>query len=135
MIQYQGKPYLVSLRHIRPYKGIYHFERNNINAEQELFKLMRYVESLTDYKSYIVGWIQKKNSQWVKVPKETPAIRNVMDWAENVSKGMTKSQLHGVIMGRALRTFKPPNNTVASSSLGFKVARCTQFRNTRTLTT
>ena len=35
-----------------------------------------------------------------------------MEWAENVSKAMTKMPLHGVIMGRALRTFKPPNNTV-----------------------
>jgi hypothetical protein len=35
-----------------------------------------------------------------------------MEWAENVSKAMTKMPFHGVIMGRALRTFKPPNNTV-----------------------
>ena len=113
VLQYQGKPYLVALRFIRPYKGIYHFERTSPTAEQDLRNLMKYVEGLTDYKAYIVGWIRRgQDGAWVKTPKETPATKNVMEWAENVSKAMTKMPLHGVIMGRALRTFKPPNNTI-----------------------
>ena len=33
VIQYQGKPYLVSLRHIRPYVGMFHFEMVNEPVE------------------------------------------------------------------------------------------------------
>eukprot|EP00434_Breviolum_minutum_P045371 symbB.v1.2.040657.t1/scaffold7413.1/size11421/1 len=50
VIQYQGKPYLVSLRHIRPYRGIYLVEIPNKSVEQSLFQLMKFVEGLSDYK-------------------------------------------------------------------------------------
>ena len=33
IIQYQGKPYLVALRHIRSYKGIFHFTLPNMETE------------------------------------------------------------------------------------------------------
>eukprot|EP00435_Cladocopium_sp_Y103_P007244 s1993_g2.t1 len=111
VIQYQGKPYLVALRHIRPYHGMFHFEMVNDPVEYELNNLMKYVEHLSEYKAYVIGWIQKKNGTWTKTPKETPAITKAMEWADKISKAMTKKPLHGIIMGRALRTFKPPNNT------------------------
>ena len=60
-------------------------------------------------------WLDSSWTRWrlgEEHQKETPATKNVMEWAENVSKAMTKMPFHGVIMGRALRTFKPPNNTV-----------------------
>ena len=112
VIQYQGKPYLVALRHIRPYRGVFHFEMKQDLVEQELHKLMRYVEGLSDYKVYIMGWIRKgKDGKWTKTPKESPLTKNVMQWADKVSNAMTRAPLHGLMMGRSLRTFKPPNNT------------------------
>ena len=112
VIQYQGKPYLVPLRHIRPYRGVFYFEMQDDTVEQELTRLMRYTEGLSDYKVYIIGWIRKgKDGRWTKTPKETPMITNIMQWADKISKAMTKATLHGVMMGRSLRTFKPPNNT------------------------
>lgn len=56
IIQYQGKPYLVSLRHIRPYHGIYHFTLPDESTEQALNQIMRYTESLTENKVYTFGW-------------------------------------------------------------------------------
>lgn len=55
VIQYQGKPYLVALRHIRPFKGIYHMEVQSPQLEDSLRKLMKYVENMTEYKIYLYG--------------------------------------------------------------------------------
>eukprot|EP00435_Cladocopium_sp_Y103_P072017 s194_g39.t1 len=57
IIQYQGKPYLVALRHIRPYRGIFHVSFPTEEAETSLHRLMRYVESLVEYKVYTYGWL------------------------------------------------------------------------------
>ena len=60
-VQYQGKPYLVSLRHIRPFQGIFMVGLQTEDVETSLHHLMRYVESLADYKIYLIGWLKKKN--------------------------------------------------------------------------
>ena len=49
VIQYQGRPYLVGLRHIRPFKGIFMVE---IPDNDALHRLMRYTENLASYKIY-----------------------------------------------------------------------------------
>ena len=115
VIQYQGKPYLVSLRHIRPYRGIYLVEIPNKNVEQSLFQLMQFVEGLSDYKINIFGWLRRnRDGRWHKTPRETPGVQNVMQWAEEVSKSMTKATLHGIMVGKSIRTFKPPTGTIGT---------------------
>eukprot|EP00435_Cladocopium_sp_Y103_P072577 s194_g40.t1 len=37
-----------------------------------------------------------------------------MTWADLVSKSMRKATLHGIMMGKSLRTFKPPRNTTGT---------------------
>ena len=37
-----------------------------------------------------------------------------MVWADLVSKSMRKATLHGIMMGKSLRTFKPPHNTTGT---------------------
>ena len=115
VIQYQGKPYLVSLRHIRPYRGIYLVEIPNKSVEQSLFQLMKFVEGLSDYKINIFGWLRRsRDGRWYKTPRETPGMQNVMQWAEEVSKPMTRSTLHGIMVGKSIRTFKPPTGTTGT---------------------
>ena len=111
VIQYQGN----SLRHIRPYRGIYLVEVASKNVEQSLFRLMKFVESLSDYKINIFGWLRRnRDGRWYKTPKETPGVQNVMQWAEEVSSSMTRSTLHGIMVGKSIRTFKPPTNTTGA---------------------
>ena len=118
VIQYQGKPYLVSLRHIRQYKGIYHMEVQSEQVDQALHCLMKFAEGLSDYKIYFFGWLRRqKDGKWYKVPKETPEIRNIMLWAERISKSMTRQTLHGIMIGKGLRSLKPPNNTTGAMIL------------------
>ena len=111
IIQYQGKPYLVSLRHIRPFKVIYHLEIQTPQLEDSLRKLMHYVENMSEYKVYLYGWVRRRNEQWIKLPKNNHEATDVLAKAETVSKGLTKRSLHGVVFGRSLRPFKPPAGT------------------------
>lgn len=111
VIQYQGKPYLVALPHIRPFKGIYHMEVQSPQLEDSLRKLMKYVENMTEYKIYLYGWIKKKNDTWIKLPKNNNEATDVLEKATTVSKGLPRRELHGVLFGRALRSMKPPAGT------------------------
>eukprot|EP00435_Cladocopium_sp_Y103_P053465 s971_g17.t1 len=115
VIQYQGKPYLVSLRHIREHRGIFHFEIQSENVEQALFSLMKYTESISDYRILYFGWLKRrKDGKWYKLPKETPEVRKILEWAELVSKSMTKLTLHGIMIGKALKSIKPPHSTTGT---------------------
>ena len=115
VVQYQGKPYLISLRFLRPYRGIFHMTINKEEPEENLFKLMKVTESMVDYKIHFYGWLLKKTTKtWYKVPKENEFANRIMSWAEEVSKAMTKRTLHGIMMGKSMKTFKPPNNTTGT---------------------
>lgn len=114
VIQYQGRPYLVSLRHIREYKGIYHVNIPTIDVESALLRLMKYVEGLVDYKVYMYGWVFRKNGKWHMVPKESPQTKEILDRARLVSSSITKKDLHGIMVGKSLRSFKPPANTTGT---------------------
>eukprot|EP00435_Cladocopium_sp_Y103_P053746 s991_g17.t1 len=114
VIQYQGKPYLVALRHVRPYRGIFHVSLPKEETQTSLNHLMRYVESLSDYKLYIYGWLRRKNGSWIKLPKDDYQSKQVMTWASLVSASMRETPLHGIMMGKSLKSFKPPNNTTGT---------------------
>ena len=111
VIQYQGKPYLVALCHIRPFRGIYHLTVQQPEVDEMLNRLMRYVESLTDYKAYWYGWILDKNHKWIQLPKNNDEANRILQKAMTVSWAMTKRPLHGCLLEKALRSLKLPNNT------------------------
>ena len=70
---------------------------------------MRYVESLVEYKVYTYGWLQRPNGTWVCLPRDDFQAKQIMVWADLVSKSMRKATLHGIMMSKSLRTFKPPH--------------------------
>eukprot|EP00435_Cladocopium_sp_Y103_P067126 s113_g29.t1 len=111
VIQYQGKPYLVALRHIRPFRGIYHVSVPQPEVDDTLNRLMRYVESVTDYKIYLYGWVKDKKDKWVQLPKNKEESNRILQKATVLSEAMTRRTLHGCLFGKALRNLKPPNNT------------------------
>lgn len=111
VIQYQGRPYLVSIRHIRPYRGIFMVTTQEATVEHSLLRLLKYVEQLSQYKVHYVGWLLRKNGKWTHVPKNASSVMEIVSKAEKVSKSMTKRELHGILMGSSLRSFKPPHGT------------------------
>ena len=54
------------------------------------------------------------DGMWHRVPRDEYPIQKVMPWAEMVSKSMKKEHFHGIVMGKCLRTFKPPANTIGT---------------------
>ena len=69
IIKYQGKPYLVSLRFIRPSQGIFY----NIDTQvgTGLYKLMRMTEATQPYKQQVLGYKQiltHAGFQWKSIP-------------------------------------------------------------------
>ena len=85
MIQYQGKPYLVALRHVRPFHGICHVLVQQPEVDEMLYRVMRYVESLTDYKIYIYGWVRDRKNQWTQLPKNNEEANRIMQRAVSLS--------------------------------------------------
>ena len=111
IIQYQGKPYLVSLRHIRPYQGIYHFTLPDEDTEKALTQIMRYTESLTEHKVYTYGWF-RRGSNWTRFPRDEYLADKILQWTETIYKGMSKNRPHGALLGRSLKSLKPPQGTI-----------------------
>ena len=103
VIQYQGKPYLDSLRFI----GIYMVEVQKPEIDENISKIMRYVDAMSDYKVYIYGWIRNRQDKWVKLPKENDEANRFLQKAILVFKVITKRELNGCLFGKALRNFKP----------------------------
>eukprot|EP00435_Cladocopium_sp_Y103_P043141 s692_g12.t1 len=85
VIQYQGKPYLVALRHIRPFRGIYHVAVQKPEVDEMLYKVMRYVESLSDYKVYLYGWVRDRKDKWIQLPKNNEEANRTLQKATVVS--------------------------------------------------
>ena len=84
-------------------------------ADQCLHYLMKFVEGLSDYKVSFFGWLRRyRDGRWYKTPRETPGVKKVMEWAETTSKAMTKKTLHGIMVGKAIKNFKPPSNTTGT---------------------
>ena len=80
-------------------------------VEHSLLRLLKYVEQLSQYKVHYVGWLLRKNGKWTHVPRNASSVMEVVSKAEKVSKSMTKRELHGILMGSSLRSFKPPHGT------------------------
>ena len=92
VIQYQGRPYLVALRHVRLHKGIYLVEIPNAETEDSLGRAMKHVEDMVPYKTNVIGWICKKNGTWITSPVDTQKVRELWANLKAISAAMTTRQ-------------------------------------------
>ena len=112
VIQYQGKPYLVSLRHIRAYRGLFLVDVSDAGKEESLRKIMKYTESLSSYKPILHGWVTDKMNRWIRLPKDNATAIKVMQWATDAYSMLDRADCHGCILGKALRHLQPPRGTI-----------------------
>ena len=61
VVQYQGRPYLVSLRHIRPFRGIFMVTTSEPSAEHALLRLLGFVEQASRQDS--LPWLAQ-TAEW-----------------------------------------------------------------------
>ena len=109
VIQYRTRPYLVSLRHVRPYRGIYLTGQPEPDVEQHMRRIMRYVESLQEYKVFVFGWLWKRE-HWIHIPKNQQEVAEIFEHANIVSASLVKDKKwNGMMMARSVRSIKPPH--------------------------
>ena len=118
VIQYQGRPYLVSIRHIRPHVQTFATEQTSLKlndqAEDELFDLMKMVEAVPPQSKRMLGFLpdhQAAGMVWRKIPGGDSFNEPMFKKAKIVSSSLTTRELTGIVYGRALKFLRPPMNT------------------------
>ena len=114
VISYQGRPYLVSLRHIRPHQaGIY----VTLPDQQEatLLELKHLAEQLTPYKVFTIGWVQHTKeglTSWHRASSSSLAYGDLWPKVVALGKAMSTKSVGGLMAGSSVRTVHPPRGSV-----------------------
>lgn len=118
VIQYQGRPYLVAIRHIRPHVQTFLNQNNglriNDKAEDELFDIMKHTEMVPPNCKRMLGHTPHHTADgvvWRTVPGGDHFDQKMFDKVNQVSLSLTTRACSGMIYGRSLKFVKPPRNT------------------------
>ena len=118
VIQYQGRPYLVSIRHIRPHVQTFATEQStlklNDQAEDEMLDIMKMVEAVPPQSKRMLGFLpdhQAAGMVWRKIPGGDGFNESMFKKAKTVSSSLTTRELTGIIYGRSLKFLRPPRHT------------------------
>ena len=117
-MEYQGRPYLVAIRHIRPHVQTFNVEQRNLKlsdqSEDELFVLMKMTESLPPQSKRMIGFILEykvTGMVWRQTPSAEHFNEQMFEKAKITSRSLTKRELSGMVYGRSLKFLKPPKDT------------------------
>eukprot|EP00913_Durusdinium_trenchii_P027881 g26143.t1 len=117
VVEYQGRNYLMSLRHIRPYRGSFfsHCHSDNMEqiCEQDMLDLQQMVEASDPYKLLTLAHVLKTSStashEWVKIPAEMQEKDiEYLNKARGVASFFSKKELRGIRFGRAVKQIYAP---------------------------
>ena len=114
ILSYQGRPYLVSLRHIRPHQaGVFvTFTGSQVEAFQELQKL---VEKLSPYKVTTIGWLTERQGDltlWRRASTSSLAFAETWSRITNVGKALSQHNVAGGMLGQGVKTLHPPTGSI-----------------------
>ncbi|CAE7553108.1 RE1, partial [Symbiodinium sp. CCMP2456] len=110
ILSYQGRPYLVSLRHIRPHQaGVFVF----LNKEQvgDLMELKHLTEKLSPYKIATIGWVPEKKGElvtWRRASTSSLAYSEVWPKIMRLASGLSRHNAGGAMIGQGVRQIQPP---------------------------
>ena len=118
IIQYQGRPYLVAIRHIRPHVQTYLNNNDCLKltdkAEDDLFDLMKMCEGVPPYNKQVLGYLPEYKVDgiaWRQVPCDNHFNNNMYQKLNNISLSLTSRSISGMVYGRSMKFIKPPRNT------------------------
>ena len=118
VIQYQGRPYLVAIRHIRPHVQTFLNQNANLRltdtAEDSLFDIMKFAEMTPPFLKRILGYLPEHKvdgTHWRSVPSGEHFDQNMFQKIQDVAASLTMRKMSGMIYGRSLKFIKPPKNT------------------------
>ena len=114
ILSYQGRPYLVSLRHIRAHQaGV--FLAGNQAPVDELKYLKDLTMSLSPYKVVTVGFI-REYKDGVITRRQSSSSSLILDdvWKHvvKVANALSDRTVGGVMMGQAVRALHPPKASI-----------------------
>ncbi|CAE7721255.1 unnamed protein product [Symbiodinium sp. CCMP2592] len=113
ILSYQGRPYLVSLRHIRPHQaGVFvSFSEPQAEAFNGLRKL---VEELSPYKVTTVGWLTEQQgdlTMWRRASTSSLAFADTWTKIVSVGKALAQHNVAGGMFGQGVKTLHPPTGS------------------------
>ena len=117
IVKYQGRPYLMSIRHIRPFRGHFFLLDEHQLQEEAMLRLQSVVESSTPHRMHSLGHIYQKNSkteafEWKAFPPDMDFNNNeIMKDVRLIASHFKVPVFHGVRYGRALKTIHVPLHT------------------------
>ncbi|CAJ1351761.1 unnamed protein product, partial [Effrenium voratum] len=117
IIEYQGKPYLIPLRCLRHFRGVFFVDeledqQKEMDSWKALRRIMKYVENLSPYKEHTLGYIHHHN-KWIQMPRDmvNSERENLLSDIQTASKFVTDDQCHGMRAGVGLKKLNTPGNT------------------------
>ena len=120
MVDFQGKPYLLGLRHVRPLRDSFHIHFNTssststvADAEKAITAMKEVVESSTPYRPFTMGEVYIENNneaKMVKFPKtESPTTNAMLSNAKIfLQYHYVNFVLHGIKFGKGMKTIMVP---------------------------
>ena len=114
IISYQGRPYLVALRHIRPHAaGVFVTLNNEQKDDFQWFKNI--VEKMAPYKTVTIGWVPEVKdgcASWRRESTSSLAYEEAWSKLVSLSKAISNGNVGGLILRQGIRTVHPPRGTV-----------------------
>ena len=110
ILSYQGRPYLVSLRHIRAHQaGVFVV----LSKDQlgDLMELMHLTEKLSPYKVVTIGWVPEKKGDlttWKRASTSSLAYAEIWPKIVRLASGLSKHNAGGAMVGQGVRQVHPP---------------------------
>ena len=112
IVKHQGKPYLLPLRFVRVFQGIYF--NMDVDAGKDLHRMMVMVEQAQQYKQHYLGYkmtVQSDGVHWKQVPAEPTEDQQQMLNAFTQWEVWTQHPVHAVLFGQSLKALHPMTGT------------------------
>ncbi|CAE7229802.1 RE1, partial [Symbiodinium sp. CCMP2456] len=125
IVEYQGRPYLIPLRNLRLFRGVYYNDGDSLKADdavkgQELEswialrRLMQSTEACIPFKIETFGHLRNHRGKWSRLPKHMAEeqITGILQDVVTASQFLTAKQCHGIRVGVGLKKmFTPEGST------------------------
>ena len=114
ILSYQGRPYLVSLRHIRPHQAGVFVTMTGVQ-EGDLVYLRALVKQISPYKAITVGWVMEKKDDlisWRRASTTSLAFAETWKHVVSVGRALSSRNVGGAMLGQGVRVIHPPRLSI-----------------------
>ena len=128
VVEYNGRPYLIPLRNLRAFRGVYHMHYDEtatspsnrplqeLDAWCSMRRLMEHTEKMVPYKIETMGHLRNHRNKWHVLPKHVTKKQQeeILNDVVSAAKFLTSKTCHGVRLGRGLRKMVTPEGSTGT---------------------